>query len=62
MLKDQWFNIKNDTTLIDYKQGKFLEARSVGEVFIEVFGESFSLFWCLPVERGNRKRIKKRRN
>jgi hypothetical protein len=61
MLKDQWYAIKNDLTLIDYKQGKFLEARSIGEVLAEVFGESFSPFWFLPVERGNRKKIKRRK-
>lgn len=59
MLKDQWYAIRNDLTLIDYKQGKFIEARSLGEVLYETFGESFSLFWFLPVNRGNRKKIKR---
>ena len=62
MLKDQWYAIKNDLTLIDYKQGKFIEARSLGEVLFETFGESFSLFWFLPINRGNRKKLKKRKN
>ena len=61
MIKDQWFSIKNDLTLIDYKKKKFLEARSLGEVLFEVFGENFSIFWFLPVERGNRKKIKRRK-
>ena len=61
MLKDQWHAIKNDLTLIDYKQGKFIEARSIGEVLFEVFGESLSPFWLLPVDRSNRKKIKRRK-
>jgi hypothetical protein len=55
MLIDQWTCIKDDTTLIDQKQHKFIEARDLFEVLEEVFGESFSPFWFLPVERGNRK-------
>jgi palmitoyltransferase len=62
MINDQWSAIKNDLTLIDYKKGKFIEARSLGEVLREVFGESFSPFWFLPVDRSTRRKIKKRRN
>jgi len=61
MLKDQWHAIKNDLTLIDYKQGKFIEARCLTEVLNEVFGESFSPFWFLPVDRSARKKIKRRK-
>jgi len=61
MLKDQWQTISTDTTLIDYKQGKIIEARSLSEVLFEVFGESFSPLWFFPVDRSNRKRIKRRK-
>lgn len=61
MLKDQWHAIKEDVTLIDQKLGKFIEARSLGEVLYEVFGESFSPFWFLPVDRSSRMRIRKRK-
>lgn len=61
MLKDQWFTIKNDRTLIDYKQGKIIQSRSYDEVLLEVFGESFSPFWFIPVDRSNRIKIKKRK-
>jgi len=60
MLKDQWSAVFDDVTLLDRKQGRFLEARSVGEVLIEVFGESFSPWWFLPC-RGNRKKMKKKK-
>jgi hypothetical protein len=61
MLKDQFFTIKHDMTLIDYKQGKIVQSRSFQEVLFEVFGESFSPFWFLPVDRSNRKKIKRRK-
>jgi hypothetical protein len=61
MLKDQFFTIKNDMTLIDYKQGKIEQSRSFEEVLYEVFGESFSPFWFLPVDRSNRRKIKRRK-
>jgi len=51
MLKDQWNTIRNETTVIDFKEKKFLEARDIDECWDEAFGEEFHIWWFFPINR-----------
>jgi len=51
MLKDQWNTIRNETTVIDFKEKRFLEARDIDECWDEAFGEEFHIWWFFPINR-----------
>lgn len=38
--------------MIDFKRKIFIEKRSIKEVLIEIFGDSFSFLWFIPIVPG----------
>jgi len=52
MVYDQWSSLGNEMTVIDLRKKKFLEKRTLGEVFLEIFGDSFGFHWFFPVRPG----------
>lgn len=38
--------------VIDLKKKRFIEKRTLNEVLIEIFGDSFGLQWFIPIRKG----------
>ncbi len=52
MIKEIFSTFKHQVTVIDFKRKKFVEKRTLGEVLIEIFGDTFGFHWFIPFSQG----------